>query len=322
LNFCRLFRSAAIVYSCSLIVAACANGSQSVFSTPSSSYAAGFIVRPPKSAGGTIYAAPLVGYHLDTVFEYSQRSGKQTGQITGFDGASGLAVDSNGNLYVANCLASDALVFAPGASQPSLILTGTAGAQTIAVSPAGEVAVVAFDFDHDITYASFYHKGERKPFKRIGASYFLQNDTSPFAAYDDHGNLYIVGGSDNHAAIGEIIGGGRGSAIKVLAITNLFVPEGIAVDRDHHLLVADQPDGSSGVVYQYQLPDPSSPIATMSLAFDDPSGIALTKSGKSLYVAFRSGEVASFAYPAGGSPTQTVELPGAAWIALSPAEIP
>jgi hypothetical protein len=323
-NVVSAFQYLAIALALPFIAAACSAAPQSdsnvvpVADRPD-------IVRPlvnAEAGAGIVYTTSIVGTHYNTVFEYSQKTGEQVGEITGFDGPSGLAVDSEGDLYVNNCLEAEVFVFPPGVTKPSLTLTGTDGAQTIAVSAAGEVAVVAFDYTRDITYASFYHKGATKPFKRIGASYFLQNDTSPFAAYDERGNLYITGGANNQSVIGEIIGGGRGSAIEILGITNLFIPQGIAVDHHNHLLVADEQNTGSGVIYEYKLPNPTAPIRTIQLGFSDPQGIALTKSEHALYVASYLGNVYRFSYPSAKSPTQTIVQDYPSWVAISPAAKP
>lgn len=70
----------------------------------------------------------------------SGKNQKAIGSITGFNNPKGLAVDSNGNLYVGDVVGTGNIyVFAPGATSPFETLTGVQTPYSVAVDTSGNV---------------------------------------------------------------------------------------------------------------------------------------------------------------------------------------
>jgi hypothetical protein len=116
------------------------------------------------------------------------------GEITaGIDSPAGLAVDSNGVLYVANTNSSTISEYEPGATQPFLtIKRGVANPVALAVSADGTLVVAS-----GVTYEqpgklAIYAKGSTVPTRRItvpldGAYYMLMGGV----AIDASDNIYL-----------------------------------------------------------------------------------------------------------------------------------
>ncbi len=252
--------------------------------------------------------------NASTVYGYSQKTGRETEEISGLAGPGQLATDVGGNLYVSTSADSQVLVFLEGSTKPSLTLTGAGPSPVgLAVSRKGEVAVVSSP-DGGAGNVVFYEKGAKKPFSTIPTGGLVPL----FDVYDSKGNLWLDSAQNGAWALAEVVGGGRGRQLVQFRVSpNLSEPSGVAVDGADHILVAD---GETLSVYQYQLPNPSQPTATILLTGAmHPVGIALTKSEASIYDADDYANAAQrFAYPAGGSATQSISVSKAVGVAVIP----
>jgi len=189
---------------------------------------------------------------------------------------------------------------------------------SVAVSKLGEVAVGY------LGGVSFFKHGKTRAFKSVSAGSI---GNIWYVAYDSKGNLYLdASNGSGTVTVGAIVGGGKGNSINVLQITNVQGAGSVAVDKSDRLLVLDY---KAAAIYQYQLPNPIGPSGTVSLTGAQvPLTFALTKSNSAVYVAnangfSESGYVWRFAYPAGGSPAQTINDYGDALsVALSPEQQP
>ena len=81
------------------------------------------------------------GFYGNTVSKFAPGSTTPSATLTGLNQPSDLAVDSAGNLFVADPFANTVSKFAQGATTPSATLTGLSGPQALAVDSAGNLFV-------------------------------------------------------------------------------------------------------------------------------------------------------------------------------------
>jgi len=231
---------------------------------------------------------------------YAQSNGVLVGLLTRI-GPDGIATDVAGDLYVADGDQGGVLFYPPGATSPTATLNMPLSQQpfSIAISSRGDVAV---NFRGGV---SFFKKGKTEPYNTVSAGSF---GNLWYIAYDRDGNLYLDA-SVSSVSVGEIVGGGSGSSITPLPISNLTSPGGVAVDRSNHLLIMDY---NAATLYQYDLPNPSSPSGSVTFpGAQHPLNFALTKSNAAIYVGAanglgQAGTFWRFGYPSGSGPSQTI----------------
>ncbi len=236
-----------------------------------------------------------------TVTGFDQKTGEITEQIS-FNTASpyGLAVDKAGNLYVALASANSIYIFPPGSTKPSLELRYEGKFPWgVSVSQRGEVAVA--DYDSGSIY--FYKKGATTPFNTVSSS---SVGSALFDCYDSRGNLYFSASSPSGApVVAQIVGGGKGNSVTILGITDLLSAEGIEVSSGNQLLVLDS---KAQVLYQYPLPNPTTPSGSIALRNADyPYDFALARSEKTFWdVNYDDWTASLYAYPKGGPPKRWI----------------
>ena len=171
---------------------------------------------------------------------FSTPRDKQTAQLTGFSEPQGLALDTAGNLYVADTNNSRIQVYAAGFK----------GTPTTINDPGESPASVAIDSNGNLGVAnilttsggpgsvSFFNKGGTLLTTLSNANFAKVI----FDAFDDKGNLYIDGTNASGAFVaGEVVGGVSGKAISILTTGNsVGFPGGIAISSKGKIALDDQ----------------------------------------------------------------------------------
>jgi DNA-binding beta-propeller fold protein YncE len=252
----------------------------------------------PKNSELHIY--PLAGMHQ-----------REIGHIDGLPAAHGIGTDRAGNLYVAVSARSEVRVYAPLTKEPFLVLKDRVGTDVpwgVAVSRAGDVAVTNNEAvqPYRASHVSFFHAGATHPYATF-------TNLTSFAecvwdAYDEAGNLYVVGQSaDGHATLGEIAGGGDGHALRDLHVSGLSRSlGGVEVDGAGDVVVAQ--------AARLSVFAPHSNRLLRAITYGrglDAKALALTPSGDDFYVAndrLNPAQLWEYLYPSGGTPVNKVHV--------------
>ena len=245
--------------------------------------ATAFVSNEINAKGG---ASIIVSDASDNVVDIFNAGGKQTAQRTGFSLPQGLALDTAGNLYVADTNNSRIQVYArgfkgtpttindPGESPASVTIDskGNLGVANILTTGSGPGSV------------SFFNKGGTLLTTLSNPNFYKVL----FDAFDDKGNLYIDGTNASGAFVaGEVVGGVSGKAITILTTGNsVGYPGGIAISSTHKIALDDQENVE---IFTYKAPVKGSlgmPIATTPLTgAGDPISFAFTRTNKHIWVA-------------------------------------
>jgi DNA-binding beta-propeller fold protein YncE len=237
---------------------------------------------------------------------------REVAHIDDVPAAHGIATDRRGNLYVAVSARAEVRVYAPLTKRPFLTLKDRVGTDFpwgVAVSGTGDVAVtnnVSFS-PYRRSNVSFFHAGATVPYATFTnpIAFFI----CAWAAYDDAGNLYVVGQSDDgHATLGEIVGGGNGRKLRDLHVSGLARSIGsVQVDASGNVVVAQ---GSRLSVFA---PHSNRLLRTILYGRDanGSKGLVLTPSGDDFYVAndkLNPAQLWEYRYPSGGSPINKIHV--------------
>jgi hypothetical protein len=268
------------------------------FAEPDAAAKAAFIVSDSGSNDVYVYTA----------------AGKRTATITGFGEPEGLAVDANGNLFVADTVVGYIYEYSSDYRHRIATLDDWHGGadpehpSDVDVAPSGLVGVAnLFSAQQGVPGSvTFYPKGATEPCVTVRGSRFA---FVYFGAFDAGGNFYVDGidRSDRFIA-GLVTGGCAATTIQPLATGNdVSFPGGVHVTPAGKIAIDDQlartiytydppKNGSFGMpIATTRLPDPSAPSFPVTFSF--------TKSTADLYTVDPVlAHVNAYAYPAGGSP--------------------
>ena len=165
---------------------------------------------------------------------------KQTAQLTGFSQPQGLALDTAGNLYVADTGNSRIQVYAAGfTGTPTTINDPGESPASVAIDGNGNLAVTnILTTSGGAGSVSFFNKGGTLLSTLSNADFAKVI----FDAFDEKGNLFIDGTNGSGAFVaGEIVGGVSGKAISILTTGNsVGYPGGIAISSKGKIAVDDQ----------------------------------------------------------------------------------
>ena len=234
--------------------------------------ATAFVSNEINAKGG---ASIIVSDASDNVVDIFNAGGKQTAQLTGFSLPQGLALDTAGNLYVADGFkGTPTTINDPGESPVSVTIDskGNLGVANILTTGSGPGSV------------SFFNKGGTLLTTLSNPNFYKVL----FDAFDDKGNLYIDGTNASGAFVaGEVVGGVSGKAITILTTGNsVGYPGGIAISSTHKIALDDQENVE---IFTYKAPVKGSlgmPIATTPLTgAGDPISFAFTRTNKHIWVA-------------------------------------
>ncbi len=256
-----------------------------------------------------------------------------SGSITRLIYPQGIAVDSSGNIYVADDGAASVFVYSAGSTGAAAPLATISGSNTGLLGPFGialdssrKIYVVDYDADSVFVYSAL--DGSTGLLNEAPSSATISTTMTTGLSHpwgiglDSSGKIYVV----NTGATGVFVypAGSNGNAGPIATIsgetTGLASPFGIALDSTGKIYVEDcvdcNGDGTASVFVYPALGSNTglldeTPIATISgskTSLEYPNGIALDPTGK-IYVvnnpAFfgESGVPSVFVYPALGSST-------------------
>ena len=145
--------------------------------------------------------------------------------LTGLINPDALAVDTAGNLYVANGGANTVSVFSPGSTSPSATLTGLSGPIAMAFDPSGDLYVANLTAN---TVSIF------SPGASTAGRCMITGLSSPLAlTFDTSGNLYVL--NNGNSTISRFP---PKSTIPNTTLTGLDAPYDLAFDGAGNLYVA------------------------------------------------------------------------------------
>jgi hypothetical protein len=242
-----------------------------------------FVSRNAKGKGGE---SIIVSDDSNNVVDVFDAAGNETAQLTGFSEPQGLAVDKQGNLYVADTNNSRIQIYAPGLSgSPTTIADTGEYPANVAVDKKGNIAVTNIISTSDGPGSVSFFTKSGSLIATLSSANFSK---VLFDGFDAKGNLYIDGtDASGDPAVGEVVGGAHGKTIASLTLGNtLGYPGGIAVTTSGNIAICDQ---ENLAIYTYGAPvngSLGSPTATTPLTgAGDPIGIAFTHSNKGVWVA-------------------------------------
>lgn len=246
----------------------------------------------PPASTPVVYLA--TGGSTDTIVDIYSQSGKgqkPIGSLTGFRDITSLAVDGQGNLYVADATLGTISVFSQGQTSPYETLTGAGGVSDIAVDSANNVYCA--DCNANPGVISIYSPGSTSPTSTL-------TDTNPVdgginnVAIDSSGDVFVYS-QENEL---DEFPFGSTKAVKVNVNLNTI---GMAFDGQQNLVVSEQDKGI------YLLAPPYTGKAVLKYKTKKPyfSSFAFNADDSALWVADFVGEVRGvykskaeqFAYP-------------------------
>jgi hypothetical protein len=203
------------------------------------------------------------------------------GQITdGINGPEGLAIDNNGNLYVANFVGNTITVYERGTTSPSRTLTESGGPTDVVVDGSGYVYASDSEGGIDV-----YPSGATLPIRRL---------TNPAVRYGVTGvgisasnSVYATGFSSPNSTGPAVVKFAHASgAGKRLHLKGLVFPFGVIIDTNNDLVVTDSgPYYGQGAVLIYPL-SKRSPSEKITLpgpihsAFNNPENLLYVPQGQ------------------------------------------
>jgi hypothetical protein len=234
---------------------------------------------------------------FNTVSVYGRNGQLNAILSTGLSEPQGLATDAAENLYVANTLKNNVLVYPKPYRSARLTLSDAnqypAG---VAVSQTGIVGVTNNQsVSGGSGSVSFYAKGSTVPCVTVSDPNWSR---FYFAAFDASGTLYVDGqNSTGHTLVGDVSGGCGATSITTLTVGNTIqFPGGVQV-QSGNILIDDQ---MVPAIYTYGPPSGGSlgsPIATTLLTSGtDPVTFAMMKDGLSFWAASNGAQAGGFKY--------------------------
>jgi uncharacterized delta-60 repeat protein len=210
-----------------------------------------------------------------------------TRYLTGVNNPTYLAFDHLGNLFVAGSFTSELWKFAPGSTTPTAYLTGTTSPQLLAVDANNNLFVANADANTVTEYA---------PDSTAPTATLTGLSGPGFLKFDDAGDLFVTCFNDN--TVHEFAPDGTPMA----TFTGLNGPSGLAIDANENLFVGNF---YGGTVSKFA-PGATTPTATLT-GVGSPSDLGFDAAGN-LIVLDRYGTTASVFAP--GTTTPTARLTG------------
>ena len=179
-----------------------------------------------------------------------------TATLTGLAGPSAVALDAQGNLYVANEAANTVSVFAPGGTSPTRTLTGVSKPVALAIDAQGNLFVANGNFTG--TTVSVFAPGSTSPTRT------LTGLSGPSAlAFDAQGNLYVA-----NFQFGTVSVFAPSSTSPTATLKGVATARALAFDAQGNLYVASGFVGSTVSVFA---PGSTTPTATLTGPATSPS---------------------------------------------------
>jgi hypothetical protein len=261
----------------------------------------------------------------DDVDVYTFTGGAPAGVLTGFEEPQGECADKSGNVYVTNTRASNIVVFAHGATQPSKTLSDP-GEYPVgcAINPRTQDLAVSNEFD------TGFHNGSVSIYKHasgsphtVSAPAFWQ---AFFLSYDDDGNIFLDGLSNDsyyRFLFAELAKGS--STFSTIPIDQTINYPGGVTWTGNALAIGDQEYAiTQSAIYAVQVSAGSGKVVGTTVLSNTCDIVQFTI--KKPYVVAPDAckaKVGLFAYPAGGTPkkgiTSGLQAPVGSAVSLSPA---
>jgi hypothetical protein len=267
---------------------------------------------PAQSTGTKIFVSDGV----NNVVNIYNPSGRQLSQLTGFGQPVGLATDTQGNLYVADFVNSQILVYAPPYTRKPKKLSDPGfnplGVAVITIAGTTYVGVANYS-SATSGQGSFIVYKNGKAQKPILSSLIFN---AYFLGFDATGNIFADGLDMNHnfvaGKIAKATSGGK--TFKALTTGNsILFPGGVQVTTRGKIAIDDQFADS---IFTYNPPQKGSlgnPIRTTPLNDSGQAvSFAFTSTDKVVWTTDRTGAALKYTYPAGGSALTTILVNGTA----------
>jgi DNA-binding beta-propeller fold protein YncE len=271
-----------------------------------------FALCSASALASSLYVSDL---SLDTVQVFDATTGALTGSLTptgGFESPGGIAVASNGNIYVADTGANVVDEFSPsGTFLGTVVSSGLFEPTGLAFGPGGNLYVANFGVSNESYVAEFSASGTPINLAFVPSSTGLYDPEA--IAFGPDGNLYIAD-SSNDAVDQVLLPSGTFNTLIPAGCpgTPFSNPSGVAFGPNGNLFVADEGFGcgaAGSAVYQYTTGGTlvgtfgtqnvlSSPI---DLAFGPDGNLYVTDGGGVEQLSGTTGALISTFIPAGGS---------------------
>ncbi|MGA3137124.1 MAG: hypothetical protein ABSC88_14140, partial [Terracidiphilus sp.] len=218
-------------------------------------------------------------------------SGAQTTLGSGFNLPAGVAVDSSGNVYVAdtNDNAVKEILAAGGYTTINTLASSFNKPSGVAVDGSGNVYVAD---TNDNAVKEILAAGGYTTVNTLGSGFNLPAGV----AVDGSGNVYVADAGNN--AVKEILATGGYTTVNTLG-SSFSKPNGVAVDGSGNVYVAD---AGNSAVKEILAAGGYTTINTLASGFNDPSGVAVDGSGN-VYVADAGNNAVKEILAAGGYTT-------------------
>ena len=201
-----------------------------------------------------------------------------------------LAIDSSGNVYVANANSTTVSEFAPGSTTPTATLSGVYVPDAMACDSSGNLYVA-----NGNGTVSEFARGSTTPTATLTGL----NDPDALAI-DSSGNLYVANEEEGVFDLGTTVSEfAPGSTKATATLTGLDEPWALAFDSSGNLYVVNW----AGNTVSEFAPGSTTPTATLT-GLDEPDALAFDPSGN-LFVANGNDTVSEFA-PGSTTPTATL----------------
>ncbi len=235
------------------------------------------------------------------------------GSSTGLNAPAGIALDSSGNIYVSNAGNNSVTVYSAGSDGDTAPTSTIMGASTqlstpegIALDSTGNIYVVS-NGTNIVTVYGAGSNGNIAPSSTIeGFNTGLNAPTG--IGLDSNKNIYVTNGTNSGtSSVTAYPAGSNGNVTPSSTIigfnTGLFKPQGIALDSDGNIYVANAGTGNDGILIYPAGTNgdvaPSVTIAGSDTGLLSPFGVVLDAS-KNIYVT-NSGSNSVTTYASGSS---------------------
>lgn len=269
-----------------------------------------------------IYASDA---NSNTVDVYDYTDGTQVGTLTGFQSPNGGCVDAKGDVFIVNFLSGVTDEFAHGGTKVHKKYRTSGYAIGCSVDRSGDLAVTD-SYSSTGPGSICVWKGGKGSAKcsieSSGQCYFLQP-----GGYDDKGNLYVAGDSQNgKAALCELpTGTGNMSQVPVTGAP-LDFPGSVMwdgkylalTDQDYHGMdttaiyqLAESPSGGVNVVNQTGLLDPCGGVSVVQPFIVGTKNTPANRTQGTTVIGnntFCGGDLTYWSYPRGGNQIATYSI--------------
>jgi hypothetical protein len=262
----------------------------------------------PSAKKQTLLYVSNLGSGSVTVYAYP--SAKQVGTLTGFDDPTGECSDKAGDVFIADFDASKILEYAHGGTTPIQTLSDPGQWPSgCSVDPTTGNLAVANDetpAGGDGNLAIYKHaSGTPTTYTNSNMHYYF------FCGYDNRGNLYVDGFNTQYVA--EFAGLAKGSGTLASITLNQTFSYPVGVQWDGKYLAIEAGDGVE-TIYQFKISGTTgtlegstvlgSAVDVIQFWITAPKG-KHSQGTRVIGPDFTAGDVAYYAYPAGGDPTNS-----------------